>query len=266
MRHALTILAVQNLDRAVRFYTGAFAWPKTIHVDVYAEFSLPRGMRLGLYDRQGFARNTGRTPTPASSETTTATELYFYTDDLDAASDALRAAGAELLSPRSQRPWGDEAAYFRDLDGNVIVAARPSQEGGSDPEVVARQWMRTWESGDTSFLDATHDEQFIDRAAAGRDCASAGFAAGVRSLYAAFPDFHARVEDLLVHCDEQRVTVRWSARGTHRGVFLGLPATNRVISFGGIEIITVQRGRITERWGEWDGLSLLEQLGATLST
>jgi steroid delta-isomerase-like uncharacterized protein len=122
--------------------------------------------------------------------------------------------------------------------------------------------MRTWETGDTSLIEATHDEAFIDHAAAGRDPTTAGFAAGVRSLYGAFPDFRARVEDLLVDRDEQRVTVRWSARGTHRGVFLGVPATGRVISFSGIEILAVRGGRITERWGEWDGLSLLEQLGA----
>ncbi len=29
----------------------------------------------------------------------------------------------------------------------------------------------------------------------------------------------------------------------------------------GIEIIRIRDGRITERWGEWDGIDLLEQLG-----
>ena len=55
----------------------------------------------------------------------TATELYLRVDDLAAAVEALAAAGARLLSPAAQRDWGDEAAYFADPDGNVLVVARP---------------------------------------------------------------------------------------------------------------------------------------------
>jgi uncharacterized glyoxalase superfamily protein PhnB len=52
------------------------------------------------------------------------TELYFYADDGDAAAAALVAAGARCLSPLAPRPWGDEAAYFADPSGNVLVVAR----------------------------------------------------------------------------------------------------------------------------------------------
>jgi uncharacterized glyoxalase superfamily protein PhnB len=37
----------------------------------------------------------------------------------------LTAAGARVLSPVAPRDWGDDAAYFADPDGNVIVVARP---------------------------------------------------------------------------------------------------------------------------------------------
>jgi len=52
-------------------------------------------------------------------------ELYLHTSDLDAAIARLAAAGARLLSPRGPRAWGDEAAYFADPDGHVLVLARP---------------------------------------------------------------------------------------------------------------------------------------------
>ena len=51
--------------------------------------------------------------------------LYLRVDDLPAAVDALEAAGARLLSAAAPRDWGDEAAYFADPDGNVLVVARP---------------------------------------------------------------------------------------------------------------------------------------------
>ena len=41
----------------------------------------------------------------------------------------LTARGARCLSPLAPRPWGDEAAYFEDPDGNVVVVARPLPAG-----------------------------------------------------------------------------------------------------------------------------------------
>lgn len=124
-RHVLTILAVSDLERSKRFYAEVFAWPRTVDVPVYAEHELPGGMRLGLYERKGFAHNTGQLPELLPSGALAATELYFHVDDPRAYAERLAAAGARVLSPLALRPWGDEAAYFADPDGNVLVVARP---------------------------------------------------------------------------------------------------------------------------------------------
>jgi catechol 2,3-dioxygenase-like lactoylglutathione lyase family enzyme len=126
-RHVLTILAVHDLARARRFYEEAFAWPRTVEVPVYVEHALPGGSRLGLYERMAFARNTGRPPVPTPPGEIGATELYFHVDDLEAAVARLEAAGARTLSAVAARPWGDDAAYFADPDGNVLVVARPTR-------------------------------------------------------------------------------------------------------------------------------------------
>jgi len=125
VRHALTILAVSDLERAKRFYAAAFGWPRTVEVPVYVEHELPGGMRLGLYERTAFGANTGQVPAPIAAGALAPTELYFYADDVPAAMARLVAAGARELSPLSLRPWGDHAAYFADPEGNVLVVARP---------------------------------------------------------------------------------------------------------------------------------------------
>lgn len=122
-RHVLTILAVDDLARAARFYREALGWEQTVDTPVYVE--LADGMRLGLYLRDGFARNTGLTPQGRPAHGTTATELYLHVDDVAEAGERLRIAGAMELSPAAARPWGDEAAYFADPEGNVVVVARP---------------------------------------------------------------------------------------------------------------------------------------------
>ena len=129
---------------------------------------------------------------------------------------------------------------------------------------LAARWIEAgWQQGNAALIDELHSADFVDRAAAGRAPDREGFKQGIVKLYTAFPDFHAVVEDLVVDVPRQTVAVRWTARGTHRGAYLGVPATGRVIRFQGIEIIRVEAGRIAERWGEWDGLDLMEQLRAS---
>ena len=122
---ALVILAVPELAPAVRFYRDAFGWPQVVDAPSYAEFSHPGGQRLGLYQRDGFALNVGRAPHRLPEGALAPTELYFYAEDLEAAIGRLAAAGAKPLSPLAPRAWGDEAAYFEDPCGNVLVLARP---------------------------------------------------------------------------------------------------------------------------------------------
>ena len=123
--HVLTILAVDALERSATFYAAAFGWVSTVSTPVYVELAIPGGMRLGLYQREAFARNPGAAPGRTPAGAITATELYLHVDDLELAIRRLQAAGARPLSERAVRDWGDEAAYFADPDGNVLVVARP---------------------------------------------------------------------------------------------------------------------------------------------
>ena len=123
-RHALTILAVNDLDAMRAFYQTVFAWPATVDVPVYVEFTLPDSMRLGLYRREALARITGRAATQVPAGELSPTELYFYSDDLEALLDRAEVAGARPLSALAARDWGDEVAYFADPEGNVLALAR----------------------------------------------------------------------------------------------------------------------------------------------
>jgi steroid delta-isomerase-like uncharacterized protein len=75
----------------------------------------------------------------------------------------------------------------------------------------------------------------------------------------AFPDLHITVDDLIESAD--RVAVRWTATGTHRGVLAGIPATGRAVRWGGIDLYRLRDGMIVEWWRNDDVLGLLGQLG-----
>jgi steroid delta-isomerase-like uncharacterized protein len=134
-------------------------------------------------------------------------------------------------------------------------------------KAIASRWIEEgWQKGREDMVDELHARHFVDHDAAGRAPDREGFGEGIRQLYAAFPDFRATIEDLVVEPATGKVVVRWSARGTHRGPLLGEPPTGRSIAFKGIEIIRIESGCIVERWGEWDGIDLLQQLGRLQAT
>lgn len=264
-RHVLTILAVQDLARSRRFYTEAFGWPVAVDVPVYVEFLLPGGMRLGLYDHRGFSRNTGVPSTAPQADHTSPAEVYLHCEDVVDAAARLQRAGARLLSPLMHRDWGDEAAYLADPDGHVLVVALPLTEGAAVLDAaalraIAVRWCEAWKGGDTSILDQVLAHDFVDHSPSGRSPDVQGSKQGLRELYAAFPDFLGTVEDVVVEQDTGKVAVRWSATGTHHGMFMGVPPTHRGIRFRGVEILSIHHGRIRERWGEWDGEDILNQL------
>ncbi len=132
----------------------------------------------------------------------------------------------------------------------------------NDLAAVALRWMEEiWRPGGMKHFDELHSPDFSDHSPAGRAADREAYRAGILELYAAFPDFTAVTEDLLLDARAGKAAVRWSAVGTHRGPFLGYAPSGRMIRFTGIEIIRVENGKIVERWGEWDGLGLLDQLG-----
>lgn len=79
------------------------------------------------------------------------------------------------------------------------------------------------------------------------------------TYFAAIPDMHATIEDMVAEGD--RVTVRWIAEGTHRGTLMGIPPTGKHIRVGGISIYRLVDGRQAEQWEQADTLGLMQQLG-----
>ncbi len=129
---------------------------------------------------------------------------------------------------------------------------------------LAERWMVIgWQRGDADALVVLHAPSFVDFAApAERAPTREGFAEGMRLLYAAFPDFFATIDDLVLDESTGNVAIRWSAEGTHRGRFMGFEPTLRRISFRGIEILHIVDDLIVERWGEWDEEDLQRQLAS----
>jgi predicted ester cyclase len=79
-------------------------------------------------------------------------------------------------------------------------------------------------------------------------------------LFTAFPDLHFTIEDMIAEGD--KVVTRNTIRGTHQGLFRGIPPTGKHVTITGIAVSHWIAGKSDEVWINTDGLGLLQQIGA----
>ena len=76
----------------------------------------------------------------------------------------------------------------------------------------------------------------------------------------AFPDLELTTEDLIAEGD--KVVVRWSAHGTHRGPLRNLKPTGKHMKVTGVAIYRFVDNKVAEGWALNDTLGMMQQLGA----
>jgi predicted ester cyclase len=67
------------------------------------------------------------------------------------------------------------------------------------------------------------------------------------ALYRAFPDLHIAVDDLIEEGD--KMVARNTVTGTHRGEYMGVPPTGKLIKYNEIFVLRFVNGRIAEQGG-----------------
>ena len=75
----------------------------------------------------------------------------------------------------------------------------------------------------------------------------------------AFPDVHFTIDEQIAEGD--KVVTRWTAKGTHKGDLIGIPATGKSSTVTGIAVDRLVNGKIVESWGIFDQFGMLQQLG-----
>ena len=76
---------------------------------------------------------------------------------------------------------------------------------------------------------------------------------------AAFPDRRFTVEDMVAEGD--KVSARFTMRGTHEGEFRGMAPTGKLVTLTGIDMIRLREGKMVEDRVEVGQLGMMQQLG-----
>ena len=113
------ILYVEDLERAIAFYTDRLGLELKLRGDGYAEF-LTEGTKFGMFERAKLPELIGRDAVGPGPDG----EVLFIVDDVDAEVDRLLSTGATVLSGPTERPWGHRTAHLADPDGHVVELAQ----------------------------------------------------------------------------------------------------------------------------------------------
>jgi steroid delta-isomerase-like uncharacterized protein len=79
-------------------------------------------------------------------------------------------------------------------------------------------------------------------------------------LFTGYPDLHMDVDFQIAEGD--KVASRVTVHGTNTGEFMGMPATGKEVRITGADVVRIVDGKFVERWGNFDELAMMQQLGA----
>ncbi len=112
-------------------------------------------------------------------------------------------------------------------------------------------------------LDELFSPDFVDYSGGSTSPGPEGSRQFFTMMFTAFPDMHFTIRQQIAEGD--KVLTYKTFHGTHRGPFMGIPATGKAVSIDVMDILTVTDGKITEHWTVSDMLGMLQQLGVAPS-
>lgn len=124
------------------------------------------------------------------------------------------------------------------------------------PDLIA-----AWNTHDldqaTAFFAADYEGNDVAQAEPQRG--RAGIRRALAGYFQAIPDVTFTRGDLIVA--GERAVVVWTARGTHLGTLMNIPASGRRVTVRGVSTFTLQDGQITKADFIWDVAGLLREIG-----
>ena len=117
-----------------------------------------------------------------------------------------------------------------------------------------------WNKKNAAVIDELYAESYVGHTPDGVLKGRAGARQHFNTYITAFPDSNLTIDDMVAEGD--KVLVRWTATGTHRGELAGIATSGKRITVPGNLTARFSSGKIVEEHNLWDTLKLAQQIGA----
>ena len=135
---------------------------------------------------------------------------------------------------------------------------------------LVRQTIKEWNAvnGDVARMRSLYDKYyapgFIYHDVSAGDMKREQIIQEMVTYLSAFPDVNYSIDDILAEGD--KTVIRCTTQATHKGTFMGIPATGKRIVVKAVEIDKILGGMIVEAWGFSDSQGMMTQLGVIPGT
>lgn len=155
----------------------------------------------------------------------------------------------------------DLSLLFIGLSFLAISACTEKIDTAKKNRNLVERWLQVWNKGDLAIAEEISAADFINHDPNRPEVTDfEDYKAWVDENRTAFPDFHIEIQDMITEGD--KAVTRWTATGTHKGNFLGVPPTAVQMTMTGMNILRLMDCKIVEAWWSYDMLGLMQQLGA----
>jgi len=147
-------------------------------------------------------------------------------------------------------------AVSTEMNSAAAAASCPPAAATAEAALLDK-YVSAINAHDTSSFPEIFTESYIQHS--GRS--PSGLAAQIenfRRIFAATPDHHMQIEDVVISCD--KVVARTTHTATHTHTFWDLPPTGKPFSYRTIDIWRVENGKFAEHWDITDAAEVLRQL------
>lgn len=153
------------------------------------------------------------------------------------------------------------------LCGVVLIAAccrapesKVELQEEKNKALIRREYEEVWNGGKPDVIDELYAPDWVGHMPGRPDIhgpESIKQMAGV--FYAAFPDMQYTIADMVAEGD--KVAVRWTLIGTHKGALMGVSPTGVRVTLKGNSILRFADGKCVELWSSFDSRVMWLQLG-----
>jgi uncharacterized glyoxalase superfamily protein PhnB len=129
VRFGFTILYVRDVAVSLDFYERAFAQERRFLHESGQYGELETGattLAFAAHELAAASIPGVYRPAPAPERGRPSMEVCFVTADVARAFERAVGEGAEAVTRPQTKPWGQDVAYVRDPDGNLVELASPA--------------------------------------------------------------------------------------------------------------------------------------------
>lgn len=145
------------------------------------------------------------------------------------------------------------------FSGNTLA-----QNNSADIKAALQKAYELFNSHDVTREKASMfvDDNYIDHTPdPGQPAGIEGLVYSFANFKKGFPDYKITANIITVAEDGNSATVLITITGTNTGEMMGMPPTGKPVSFTGIDYLIFKDKKCTERWGYFDQMGMMQQLG-----